>query len=147
MTMLLVTCPVCHELARFPIGDTAPAVERAVAELARTAKDHKLSPAADALGTMAIDLARAFDICSDDRAMAAMAKELRATLDLLEQRAGRDDNTGDALADRLSSPVAYTPPPEPANAGPQDRRSSRTAGPADDALATSGRGGSRGTRP
>jgi hypothetical protein len=139
MTILQTLCPHCGELARFPIGDTAPAVERAVADIAAHAKGATLSPAMDALAVMAIDLARAFDVCADDRAMAAMAKELRATLDLLEQRAGRDDHTGDAVAARLSAPVGHPPQPGPANAGAESGRGRGRAGPPMDAMATPGR--------
>lgn len=132
--LLQLICPSCGEIHRYPIGDTAPAVERAVAAIAAKAKDGKLTPAMDALGCLAIDLARAMDTTADDRAMAAMAKELRACLVELEQRAGHDD-TGDAVADRLSAPVVHPPPVRPANAGGQSRRGSGSPGPAVDALA------------
>ena len=80
MTVLRTTCPECHSQISLPMGDTAVQVEAAVRWYAGQAEDGKLAPPLDALATLAIDLARAFDLEADGRGIASMAKELRTTL-------------------------------------------------------------------
>ena len=62
VTVLRTSCPECHQFIILTMGDTAAQVEAAVSYYAGQAEVGALPAPVQALATLAIDLARAFDL-------------------------------------------------------------------------------------
>ena len=78
-------------------------VELAVWRVLRDAQ--RLNPAHDALAASALVLARSLDLVEAGRDLAALARELRATMEALTAAGGGDDDGFAAIVARLSAPV------------------------------------------
>lgn len=77
-------------------------VEMAVWRSLRDAE--RVSPAHDSLAASALVLARSLDVAEAGRDLAALARELRATMEALTASGGGGDGF-DAIVARLSAPV------------------------------------------